>query len=1075
MILKGRLIAESPIYRGNARKTLFTRDGDGKARLVSLPGEISGTAQALMDAFTGQSRNGKNRGLFNQTWQRLFKSSLPRGLVQHVECKLQAKSYQRSGFFDLRMGIKLDEDRWAAEANANYKMETVFRNSIFDFTLSLGDSSLKEEENRARLYYILQEMKEGRFWFGAGKSKGLGNLRLEMEIPFSPPESIPSVPAGINHLRLDLTFDSMNPVLVGWNWGKIDPEASSFVAIEGRQLLAAMKSLPAPIHDRLDKALGGPIFNPEDWKMKFAQSLSKVIAIWLMEQSSGRVETWALPSSQIKKLGRGKHALSKKLVAKLTALADRSFSSGEEALTAIKEALGKKANMAKRVAQVLEHRHEDRSQFNREAWIEIAAGFGIDTVPPEGVVSSISDQNLLIKAIEPLLKPALTSLYRQIDQQIKLIQSDTWVDAEIKNREEHILIKRMLLEGKIDAHQWGRADQAPEGVSPNAWREFLSTHGKVQFRHMQNTVNLEKSIVNDDNLIEFLETYRDQTRQELAQPHHIDFRAGGRSNREISRKYGKPYDTMFMRMLVWSPSTREAGTWEIYIPGSTIKGAFRKRASQIMKTLIGETAATDRLLDLLFGTRGQRGLVFFSDAYLVDPSDPEKAWCSMDGVRMDPKTGRPIEVTKHDYLFAYGNDLKFRFRINIQDIGKKDMEAISFLRHLLNDFQRGDIPLGGEKGSGFGWVQADLNRVIWLTSRPDELTDELFGQAQLTRDGLWRRLELEGDRASEALRPVQPILPSEKISRETPPPLAKAGFISHRAFAGYCGMLQVEAEPLTPLSIRESGGPSYNKETGEGPMNGWDFFSLSPPDPAHRASERTYALPGRSIRGMIRHIYSIASDSRAESIDISRLNPSDSLFGWVGNGPNNALTGRVSFSFGLFDKPELVWFEVPYPYGEWQYTKDAWKQVPGGTAKKTVIDGQWRIFPHVPLAPVVNPLDRFEPKRPDASYFRAIMPGCRAGFTIRFWNLLEEELRRLVWCVGLEPGLAHKMGNNRYLGFGSLRLTIRPSSFLIDWSKRYAPASGQAWQTPLAPDEWFDTKVISNYSNLRKVLNAEQF
>ena len=51
MLLQGKLFVESPIYRGNARKTLFTRDGDGTQRLVSLAGEISGTAQALMDAF----------------------------------------------------------------------------------------------------------------------------------------------------------------------------------------------------------------------------------------------------------------------------------------------------------------------------------------------------------------------------------------------------------------------------------------------------------------------------------------------------------------------------------------------------------------------------------------------------------------------------------------------------------------------------------------------------------------------------------------------------------------------------------------------------------------------------------------------------------------------------------------------------------------------------------------------------------------------------------------------------------------------------------------------------------------
>ena len=63
MLIKGKMHAEAPLYRGNSRKTMFTRDGDGTKRMVSLAGEISGTAQALMDAFIGQSKNGKNIGL----------------------------------------------------------------------------------------------------------------------------------------------------------------------------------------------------------------------------------------------------------------------------------------------------------------------------------------------------------------------------------------------------------------------------------------------------------------------------------------------------------------------------------------------------------------------------------------------------------------------------------------------------------------------------------------------------------------------------------------------------------------------------------------------------------------------------------------------------------------------------------------------------------------------------------------------------------------------------------------------------------------------------------------------------
>ncbi len=72
MLIRGKLHAESPVYRGNGKKTLFTRDGDGSHRLVSLAGEISGTAQSLMDAFIGQSKNGRNLGLLNQLWLMLI-------------------------------------------------------------------------------------------------------------------------------------------------------------------------------------------------------------------------------------------------------------------------------------------------------------------------------------------------------------------------------------------------------------------------------------------------------------------------------------------------------------------------------------------------------------------------------------------------------------------------------------------------------------------------------------------------------------------------------------------------------------------------------------------------------------------------------------------------------------------------------------------------------------------------------------------------------------------------------------------------------------------------------------------
>ncbi len=1070
MILKGKLYVESPIYRGNARKTLFTRDGDGTHRLISLSGEISGTAQALMDAFVGESTNKKNIGLFNQMWNRLYGVPLPASLIEKVDCRLQKKSYPRNNFFDMRMGIKLDEDRWAAESNANYKMETVLRNSVFDFSMSAREALLKKDENRARLYYLLEEIKAGRFWFGAGKSKGMGRVRLEMKLPFPAPENPPALRSGANHLKIEMTFNAQNPILVGWNWGKVDPQTTSFSAIEGHLMIEAMKGIPDAVRKRLEIALGGPILSPEDWKQKFAQHLPRIVAICLKEKSSEEVEFWMLPVAGLTRLGKGKHGLTKKLLNKIKGLADQPFHTREAADEAFKEALGKKANMSKRVMKEVGQQREVRQELDGPAWIEIADELGLDKTLGERIAGA-QDEAGLVEILAPACQSLLPKFYDQVDQQIKLLQSDAWVDAEIQIREEHLMIKNMLRNGEIKEYQWNDPGMIPEGVRSATWREFLNAHDQVRFSHMLNAQNLKKSITNDKNQIEFLKTYRDSTRQELSQPRHIDFRRGGPSNREVSRKYGKPFDTIFMRMLCWKPSSKEQGTWETYIPGSTVKGAFRKRASMILKTLWGESKKTTEMLNRIFGAQRQRGLVFFSDAYLADPADSERSWCSADGIRMNPKTGQPVDTSKRDYLYAYGDHLVFQVRIDIQDIADRDADMISFLFHLLQDFQKGDIPLGGNKTNGFGWTEAEVSKLTWLTADPEGITQKLFGKQALTPSGAWQELGLEKESAAKVLQPLRPVLPDGKTGL---PPKAKAGFISHRAFGGCCGTLVVEAELLTPMNIQESGEPSFTTTLEDGPVNGWEFFSLSPPEAVQRDADRIYALPSRSIRGMLRHTYSIVTDSRGESSDIGRLNPAESLFGWVGNGPNQALMGRLSFGIGKFEVLTQLpaWFKVPYPYGDWQYVGGKWRNTSGKFASKLVIADNWRLFPHAPLAPIVEQIRAFEPDTFQARYFRTILPGERARFTIRFWNLLEEELQRLLWCVALEPDLAHKMGNNRYLGFGSLRLKILDDSFLIDWGKRYSGKDN--WRLPVKVDSLIDTKKIKYYKQLQKALSTSK-
>jgi CRISPR/Cas system CSM-associated protein Csm3 (group 7 of RAMP superfamily) len=1072
MLLQGKLFVESPIYRGNARKTLFTRDGDGTQRLVSLAGEIAGTAQALMDAFIGKSRDGRNIGLLNQLWHRLYKSPLPEKLITKVECNLGKECYPRDRFFDLRMGIKLDEDRWAAEANANYKMETLFRNSVFDLKLYVYDELLKQNDNQARLFYLLEELREGRFWFGAGKSKGLGKCRLEMELPFSAPQNSIGLNSTANHLSVSMQFNTLNPILVGWNWGKLDPEIPAFAAIEGRLLVEAMRNIPDPIRNRLEIAIGGPILNPKEWKKKLAEYLPRVIAIILRENSIQEGIAWILPKSAIDKLSKGKFPLSKKILDGIEPLCDKPFADQEAAKAAITEAMGKKANLANRVLEHLSQQTLASEKFDSQSWKDIATSLGLNIKFGKQLETQFKDEEALFNLLKPECEKILPQLYQQVDRQVKMLQSDAWIDMEIANREDHSRIKQMIMDGKITERDWNQPTFIPEGIKSASWKEFQDSHANIQFRFLTNSKNLEKSIINDKNHIAFLKSYRSRTRQELSQPFNTDFRAGGPFNREISKAYGKPYDTLFMRMLSWSPSNKE-GVWEIYIPGSTIKGAFRKRASQILKTLWGETPKTTEVLNRIFGTQGKRGLVFFSDAYLADPEVPKSSWCAMDSVKMDPATAQPIEEAKADYLFAYGENLSFQLRLDLQDVAEQDREAFSLLSQLIQDFHQGEIPLGGEKTNGMGWVQAEVTALEWRSAQEDGVSKKLFGNRNLEKNGIWHTLQLQGDAVLSFFESKEPVHFDANRLPKTPPKAAQ-GFISHRSFGGFCGILSLEGEVLTPISVSESGEPSFRVVKDGEHVNGWDFFSIAPAEASLRGDEKRYALPAKSIRGMVRHIYSKATNFKNSSPDLSKLNPVDSLFGWVGAGQNQAIAGRFSFNFGVFDKPELAWFKIPYPYGNWQFLEDEWKNIPKTPVKILQIGDDWRYFPHAPLAPIVQKIDNFEPDTAKASYMRAILPGSKCHFKIRFWNLLEEELQRLIWCLALEEGLAHKMGKARYLGFGSLKLNLLNDSYLINWENRYAGKAKESWQTPIKAADWINPKIIANYDKLHEALNAKQ-
>ena len=121
---------------------------------------------------------------------------------------------------------------------------------------------------------------------------------------------------------------------------------------------------------------------------------------------------------------------------------------------------------------------------------------------------------------------------------------------------------------------------------------------------------------------------------------------------------------------------------------------------------------------------------------------------------------------------------------------------------------------------------------------------------------------------------------------------------------------------------------------------------------------------------------------------------------------------------------------------------------------------------------MVERLANFTPDIVNAHYLRAVLPGAKAQFTVRFWNLEEVELQRLMWCLTLEDGLAHKLGKHRYLGFGTLRVRALPESHLIDWNERYDTSALTEGKQPLDRAQWHNPRVVQHHAALRAALTA---
>jgi len=868
-ILKGHLIAESPIYRGNGLKTLFSRKNKRDQTPIELPGkpESSDTGKQRMDAFMGFTNVLKNRKqyidkLFDRLYKRLFEDRNNELFFRDIKikCSFNDPRNKNDCFYDLRMGIKINRDRMSMEENANYKVETVFKGTDFDFSIEYPASFDKAQ--KSKLYLLLKELTDGRFWFGAGKTKGLGKISLQLDdISISEFNKLKMVDIPIkntaNNMEIKVAFKLSNPLLVGWQ------------------------------------------FNDEG---------------------------------------------------------------------------------------------EDDDQKTSEGYHRKIAG---------------------------------------------------WMDQEIKNRQKHLEIKKQIASGTIK--NWEQIKD----------ESFKREHRGRDGRGIPlNRNSFEKAVGNDENLNHFLGWYRSKVQAEIEQQYNCDFRLSKTNN--CVDKSKTPYDRIFMRMLEWKMSnekrTDETG-WGIYIPGGTIKGAFRIKAEKIMRTLLNQPLnngqpTDDGIIGEIFGKQNSAGKIIFSDAYLTS----DKKYCSLDSIQIDPRTGQPIKKAKMDFLYGYGKDFEFTTTFYLDDV--KDDAVSGLFFYLLQDMKNGQIPLGGQKTSGMGWVKGEIKSIDIKTGRKGNILKFIPDFGKETQDGCWitRKGTLEQlEKTSlykNSIEHFKTTLPVKNPLQTNPIFNCSANRkeISHAVFSGYSGTLSCNLTVLRPLHIKESGQPTIEKAPAS---QGWDFFHMGPPDNNSKPETREYAIPSKTLKGMIKSIYQLLSDkTKAES-----------LFGFLDD--NKGYMGRVNISFAHLNEGMMAWYGMSHHYSDLLETVHP-KSKDG--KRKYDLYKDVRIFKHLDFFGSSRvkkyPADQV-PIENDITITpcRCAEKGSVFSFDLNFWNLQPEELKDLIASITLEEGMAHKMGKGKFLGFGSCKIGInfnQSTVYVVDkntnhWRQKYTDPSFK----PITFNEFF--------------------
>ncbi|CRI67873.1 hypothetical protein THIOKS1890006 [Thiocapsa sp. KS1] len=188
------------------------------------------------------------------------------------------------------------------------------------------------------------------------------------------------------------------------------------------------------------------------------------------------------------------------------------------------------------------------------------------------------------------------------------------------------------------------------------------------------------------------------------------------------------------------------------IPASSLRGLLRGRARRILVSIAAGRdpglAGTigDELVGRLFGTTGQRGRVWASDAI----ADSASAQVEQTFVAIDRFTGGGERHKLYQARAARGATLSADLRLDERSGGLEDWEK-ALLLLVARDALEGDLSVGWGKSRGYGALEVELEQTgaritAWATPQATGLldwVDKRFGRAlaQTWIDALHREVD----------------------------------------------------------------------------------------------------------------------------------------------------------------------------------------------------------------------------------------------------------------------------------------------------------------------------------------------